>query len=237
MQRLNPVSYEDPAARRNTVSAKALVELREAILTTRVKPGEGLSETGCATALGISRTPVREAFARLFEEGLIEIASPKGTCVSLIDMNRVREAIFVRSTLESAVVAAATDVPSDEVLDELEMFIWQQERAAEKQDMNGLHQADMRFHSALMRVFGMPTAWTALQHVTADMIRVQFLVGLRPDHVEHILREHRAILASLRKGAFSEAAALLKDHISNVNYDQDALQAGHGEYFRREGRL
>lgn len=218
--------------RRNTISAKALVELREAIITARIKPGAALSETDVAQAMGISRTPVREAFARLFEEGLIEISPQTGTRVSLIDMARVREAIFIRSTLESAVLARADAEPQPGVLDELELLVRSQERSRDNNDMAALHRADMAFHAGLMNAFGVPRAWTACQHVSADMMRVQFLIGLRPDHIAAIVSEHRAILDSVGQGDFKAASALLAAHIGSVNIDQNDLRAENSEYFR-----
>lgn len=232
MLTLSVLSETEPLQRRNTISAKALIELREAIVTTRIKPGTGLSETDVGQAMGISRTPVREAFARLFEEGLIEISPQTGTRVSLIDMARVREAVFIRSTLESAVVAHARSTPSSDVLDELDMLIRQQERAQHKGDMVALHRTDMSFHATLMSSFEMSRAWTASQHIAADMIRVQFLTGLRPDHVDAIIAEHREIIAAVRKADFARAAALMAAHIESVDLDQNALQAESGHYFR-----
>ena len=222
----------DQPERRNTISAKAGVELREAIITGRIKPGAGLSETDVAQSLGISRTPVREAFARLFDEGLIEISPQTGTRVSLIDMERVREAIFIRSALESAVVAGGVGKPDEGVLDELELILRAQERSRDSNDMGALHRADMAFHAGLMNAFSVPRAWTACQHVSADLMRVQFLLGLEPVHIAAIVSEHRAILDTVRQHDFASASKLLADHINHVNIDQDELRASHGEFFR-----
>lgn len=232
MLNLTSLTAADQPERRNTISAKALVELREAIVTARIKPGAGLSETDVAQAMNISRTPVREAFARLFEEGLIEISPQTGTRVSLIDMARVREATFIRSTLESAVIAHAELEPQSGIIDELEMLLRQQERSRDNNDMVALHRADMAFHSGLMNAFRMPRAWTACQHVSADMIRVQFLIGMRPDHIEAIVSEHRGILDSIRDKDFAQASALLAAHIGKVDLDQNDLRALNAEYFR-----
>jgi len=232
MLRLNAPLLSDQNERRNTISAKAYAELREAIITARILPGAGLAETDVAQAMGVSRTPVREAFARLFDEGLIEISPQTGTRVSLIDMTRVREAVFIRSTLESAVIAGSGVVPDAGVLDEIELSVRAQERLVDSDDMGALHRADMAFHSGLLAAFAHPRAWTACQHVSADMMRVQFLIGMKPAHIRAIVSEHRAVLEEVRAGKTGEAARLLAAHIRNVDFDQAGLRREHQEFFR-----
>ena len=67
-------------------NAKSLEEsvfltLEEEILSGALKRGEGLTETALSTRLGVSRTPLRAALARLAEEGLVEISPNKGAVV------------------------------------------------------------------------------------------------------------------------------------------------------------
>lgn len=232
MLTFNAPSSTSMPVRRNTISANAYTELREAIITARILPGAGLSETEVSQAMGISRTPVREAFTRLFDEGLIEISPQTGTRVSLIDMARVREAVFIRSTLESAVIAQSGVRPDAGVLDELEIALRAQERSIDSNDMGALHRADMAFHAGLMQAFAHPRAWTACQHVSADMMRVQFLIGMRPSHIGAIIAEHRAILVAILAGDMAQAASLLADHIRNVDLDQADLSKDHQEFFK-----
>ncbi|MDQ0393376.1 GntR family transcriptional regulator [Labrys monachus] len=232
MLQLNSPVISSQSGKRDTIAARACVELREAIVTGRLKPGTNVSETGVAKSMGISRTPVREAFARLFDEGLIEISPQSGTLVSRIDTQLVREAVFIRSTLESAVVARTDVTPDAATLDELEMLLRDQEHSIDKNDMAALHRADMRFHSGLMRAFGVERAWAACQHVGADMMRVQFLIGMRRDHIEAVVGEHRGVLTAVRDGDAVLAAARLAAHIRNVDIDQMDLKALNADYFR-----
>ena len=232
MLKLKATLLADVNERRNTISARAYDELREAIITARLAPGANISETDVAQSLGISRTPVREAFTRLFDEGLIEISPQTGTRVSLIDMGRVREAVFVRATLERAVVSSSGVTPDPDLLDEIEQGLRAQERLVDGDDMGALHRADMAFHAGLLAAFGHPRAWVASQHVSADMMRIQFLIGMKPDHVRTIVAEHHAIFAEVRAGRIAEAGALLEAHIRSVDLDQSALKAEHQEFFR-----
>src|SRR5262249_54309819 len=100
------------AERRNTISVRVYERLREAIVTTEFKPGARISESDVAEALSVSRTPVREAFVRLFEESLIEVSPQTGTRVSLISAERVRQSVFVRSSIECAALRLHAEEPT-----------------------------------------------------------------------------------------------------------------------------
>lgn len=103
------------------------IVLRNNIIDLNIKPGEIISENEIANILNVSRTPVREAFAKLVSEELLEIFPQKGTQVSYIDLKRAEEARFMRLKFEEAVVQlACEDFPKD-YLFELESNINQQE--------------------------------------------------------------------------------------------------------------
>jgi DNA-binding GntR family transcriptional regulator len=98
--------------------------------------------------------------------------------------------------------------------------------------MGALHRADMAFHAGLLGAFAHPRAWTACQHVSADMMRVQFLIGMKPDHIRSVIAEHRAIFDKVRAGNMAEAALLMAAHIRNADFDQLSLEREHKEFFR-----
>jgi DNA-binding GntR family transcriptional regulator len=217
--------------RRNTISARVYERLRTAIVTTEFKPGTRISEADAAEALSVSRTPVREAFVRLFEEGLIEVSPQTGTRVSLISPERVRQAIFVRSSIECAALRLHAQNPSSRQMRDLGLAIEAQERSIEDGDFTRMHADDMSFHTQLMAAFGQPLAWNACQFVSADMTRIGFLIGLDERHLRQIVHEHRGILAELGNGDFEAAATALDTHIRNVEIDQSTISGKNSAYF------
>ncbi len=90
-------------------SAAATIEkdLRRSIIELELLPGTRLSEQDIATKLGVSRQPVREALIRLANSRLIEIRPHRGTVVARISAKEMTEALFVRQSVEIAVVAKA----------------------------------------------------------------------------------------------------------------------------------
>ena len=219
------------AERRNTISARVYDRLREAIVTSEFKPGTRISEADLAETLSVSRTPVREAFVRLFEEGLIEISPQTGTRVSLINPERVRQAVFVRTSIECTALRLHTQTPTERQIGDLGLSIEAQERGIEDGDFVQMYTQDMRFHAQLLAAFGQPLAWNACQFVSADMMRIGFLIGLDARHLHQIVHEHQGILAEVVKGDFEAAAQALATHIRSVEIDQSTISGKDSVFF------
>src|SRR5271156_1650769 len=81
---------------------QVVAELRQAILSGRLKPGERLVEGRLADELGVSRNPVREAIRALASEGLIEVTARRGAAVASLTAQEAEELLEVRATLEGA---------------------------------------------------------------------------------------------------------------------------------------
>src|SRR5215212_1671766 len=96
------------------------VALREAIVSAELEPGRRLSENELADALGVSRTPVREALVRLRDERLVAIVPQLGTFVTLISPEAVADAAFVREALECSATRPSTERSSERELEELQ---------------------------------------------------------------------------------------------------------------------
>ena len=94
-------------------------EIREAIIDLRLHPGEPLREAAIAQQLGVSKTPIREALARLEQEGLVEVTSFKGAVVSGYSPRDLEEIYELRSLLEGAAVRGVAVDASEEARAEL----------------------------------------------------------------------------------------------------------------------
>ncbi|MCL6639666.1 MAG: GntR family transcriptional regulator, partial [Firmicutes bacterium] len=117
-------------------------KLREQILNLELPPGTALSEQESALAFKVSRTPVRESFMRLAQEGLVEVLPQRGTFVSLIDTELVEEARFMREQLEAAVVRLACERFPKEALDALDANVREQRESMAQRDDRKLFELD-----------------------------------------------------------------------------------------------
>src|SRR4051812_49442151 len=92
---------------------QAYAVLRQAIVGAELEPGRRLSENQLADLIGVSRTPVRDALARLRDERLVAIVPQLGTFVTYIDEEAVADAHFVREALEVGAVRIAAAAAGD----------------------------------------------------------------------------------------------------------------------------
>ena len=106
------ISAVDPIARR-PLHAAAIDRLREAIVRGELAPGTRLNERVLATQLGISRTPLREAFKLLANEGLAELLPNRGAIVTPIHAERIAQTLRVMGALEALVGELACQHASD----------------------------------------------------------------------------------------------------------------------------
>jgi DNA-binding GntR family transcriptional regulator len=112
----------------SSVAVQVHCHLRQLILRLNLKPGEVLSENELSLKLGVSRTPVREAFIRLSEEGLVDIFPQRGTIVAPIRMSEIKEAQFLREILETAIVRRAAENIQPNFLQRIEVNLVKQEQ-------------------------------------------------------------------------------------------------------------
>ncbi len=179
------------------------------IIELRLKPGQVLSETEVSELLGASRTPVREAFIRLAKDGLLEIRPQKGSLVSKIDLNQAREARFVRSAVEKAVIKEACEQFPQEALSELESLIELQFRWLRGKNRAEFLLADNDFHRVIYKGCGKEGVWAYVKQLDFNYDRLRIMT--LPFVTEQVIEEHRRIFEIIRaKDAISIDMAVEK---------------------------
>jgi GntR family transcriptional regulator, rspAB operon transcriptional repressor len=214
------------------IAPQVLRALRDAIVRIELAPGALLSEADLARRLGVSRQPVREAFIKLQEAGLLSVRPQRGTVVQRISVASVHDARFVREAVETAVVreAAATCPPG--LVTELRGLIAAQERAAaENGGAAAFLRLDEAFHRALAEGIGRGFAWTALEPIKAQMDRVRFLSMEGATPLPELIRQHRAIADGIAAGDPDRAEAALRTHLREILASLPRIAAAHPEYF------
>ncbi|EYD77173.1 Transcriptional regulator, GntR family [Rubellimicrobium mesophilum DSM 19309] len=199
-----------------TLSQRVYASLKEAILDLSLRPGAILRKGDVCEALGVSRSPVSEAVARLASEALVDIVPQAGTFVARLSLDEVREGAFLREALELAAVEEVARAITEEQLVELRRNLRLQEGLVADGDIRGFYAADAGFHELLLSFTGhrrLPglsrTAWV---HVD----RARRLLLPEPGRVEETLAEHRAILAALEARDPEAARAATRAHLRQV---------------------
>lgn len=208
-------------AERATLGEHAYRQIREAILEVRLTPGMVISEQELATAIGISRTPVREAIRRLVEENLLEV-SGQSTRVCRIDVGRARQSIFLRAAIESSVVAT-TKRFSRRAIAELEKDIVSYRKVIKSGTIAEAHREDDKFHGHLMKLCGYPLANSVTFMLSNDISRIMCLMGENKDYYNGVLHDHIDITSLLAAGDIDGAVKSLRFHLDGFLLDQDEL--------------
>jgi DNA-binding GntR family transcriptional regulator len=222
-----------PISRRSGARAGLAVygALREAIVTTELEPGRQISENELAERLGVSRTPVREAVARLRDDQLVEVVPQLGTFVSRISVEGVDDAQFLREALECAAVRLAAERADPADVAELEALIVRQEHARDGSDPNAFFVLDDELHSTLCELSGRPIAWTIVARANGHLNRVRRLSLAHPSYIAEMIEEHKAVVAAVAHGEPDQAETALRHHLRMVLSDLPTIRTEHPEYF------
>ncbi|MGH4050148.1 MAG: GntR family transcriptional regulator [Clostridium sp.] len=206
--------------------------LRKNIIDLNLKPGQIISENEIATSLKVSRTPIREAFARLVSEELLEIYPQKGTQVSYIDLNRVEEARFMRLKLEEAVIILACEDFSEKSLFDLEATINQQEFFINKKNYIGAFDLDNSFHELVFKGCSKDRIWNAIHFMNGDFDRVRALNIISSMNMKTVLTQHRNIINAIKAKDNALGVRLIRQHLTKVNVDKMILVGEYPTYFK-----
>ncbi len=178
--------------------------LREDILSGKYKEGDELKEVAIGEELGVSRTPVREAFRQLELEGLIQIIPNKGAYVTGITEKDVKDIYMIRSLLEGLCARWACEHITDAQMEEMEENIYLSKFHAQKGHLEQLAELDNRFHEILYEA------------CNSKMLEHQ----LRDFH-EYVLRVRKKTLANVNRGPKSnEEHELLMEAIKAKDADK-----------------
>ncbi len=212
-------------------SDRVYLALREAIVSAELAPGLKLSENELAGELGVSRTPVREALARLRDERLVAIVPQLGTFVTLISPGAVADAEFVREALECAAIARAVSRVGHEELEELQSNLTAQEQARTVSNERTFDLLDEDLHRRLCDYSGHSIAWALSRRANGHLDRIRRLSLPDASYLSEMLAEHRDIVAALAAGDGPAAEAALRHHLRMVPSYLPRLQQLHPDYF------
>jgi DNA-binding GntR family transcriptional regulator len=202
-------------------SERVYDDLKERIILGEIPGNALLSEGEVAQRLGVSRTPVREAFLRLQTEGWMHLYPKRGALVEGVDQHEGTEILEARRLIEvwAARRICATPTLCERVVDELDRALDEQEHAlTETAPLPAFLDADLHFHQLLVERAG-NRILTAVAHQLADRQRrmTALAVSAGADRPRRVLTQHRALLETLRTGDADAFAAALDRHFVDIH--------------------
>lgn len=215
-----------------SLSQRVYQSLREAILSMSYPPGMILRKGTICEQLGVSRSPVSEAMARLSAEGLVDVIPQSATKVSRFSMAEIHEANFLREALELAAVARVTEHYTDDQLLQLTRSLRLQELLVEDKDFVGFYKADEEFHALLMEFTGFPGVASVASNVSLQLQRARMLLLPEEGRPEDAVKEHKKIVDAIRARDPSAAQVAMKHHLGQLISRIAPLESQHPDFFR-----
>ncbi|MBO4915934.1 MAG: GntR family transcriptional regulator, partial [Oscillospiraceae bacterium] len=158
---------------RETGRDYALRTLKDNIVSLNLAPGSQISENELASAMGLSRTPVREALIELSKVGIVDVQPQKKSTVSLIDYKLVDESRFMRGLLECAVAELDCEMATPEDLSRLRANVRLQKFYLESRSPDSLMSLDNEFHAMLFEVAHKTQIYRLMQGIAIHFDRVR----------------------------------------------------------------
>lgn len=197
--------------------SRAYLELREDIVSGRLAPGTPVGEVELAAHLGLSRTPVREALARLTADGLVRTLSPRSSVVADISATDVRELFHLRIAVECALARLAARRRDAEAF----ARVSEQIEGARELDLADAHAQDA-YQEVVAALDAAIVAAAASDYLARSLdgvrLHVRRLRRLSRDHAGRLRRsveEHLAIARAITEGDETLAEAATTVHLHN----------------------
>jgi DNA-binding GntR family transcriptional regulator len=200
-----------------TAADRAYAHTKERILDGAYEEGQLIGEGEVSEAVGVSRTPVREAFLRLEAEGMLRLFPKRGALVVPISAADVADVMETRLLIERFAIRRVVELELD-LDDRLLAAIAAQKEHASAKDVVAFVDADREFH----RIFVAATGNAIVLQMHDSLRDQQNRMGIAAlsrsdDRTARILKEHRAIVKAVTKGDPSAAEALIEAHLEETH--------------------
>ena len=211
---MTPVQDVTPIARR-PLHEEAADRLRDLIVQGRLVPGARLNERLLTAQLGVSRTPLREAFKVLATEGLVELLPNRGAIVSEIDPVRLAQTLAVMGALEALAGEFACVNASDGQINEIRSLHHEMLANHARGDLAGYFKFNQAIHLKIVKYSGNTVLYNAYRQLNANVRRARYMANLSQERWDAAVREHGEILEALAARDVVRIKALLADHLAH----------------------
>ena len=198
-----------------SIADQVFDKLEVDILSGTYERDEILTEAKLSEALGVSRTPIREAIRRLTQERLVEVTS-KGLRVVGINKQDIADISEIRLRLEGLAARWAAERTDDEGIRTLREIVDLQEFYTTKKDADSIKNQDSRFHQTIYSLCGSNAMRDTLEPLHRKLLKYRRVSVTSHSRAEASLAEHRAICEAIAARRGEEAEKLTIQHVKNA---------------------
>lgn len=199
----------DGLIRQKSLAEHIVEDLEKKIINGTLQPGQRIIEESLCKALGVSRSPVREAFQILESRGFVVREPRKGISVARSTQREAEDIYRIRASLDGLATSLAIEKQTPELLKRLKKMHEQMIRAADKGNGAAYQQLNEKFHSLLINACDNQRLIQLIENFDKQTIRYRMAVTNSPGWMANSTRIHAAIIASFEAGD-SEAAGRIR---------------------------
>jgi DNA-binding GntR family transcriptional regulator len=212
--------------KRATLTDQALRQIREAIRSGKLKPGDRLVETQLAEEMHISRFPIREALRYLEKEGLVQTEPFKGTYVARLTEEDMEELYSLRSAIEELAVRILLKTIDAKKIKKLESIVASMIEASKTEDIDKMITEDLRFHQTICELSGhrrLLDVWLNLENQLHIFLTIEKdLFG----NSYRFVTTHHPVLEAIKGRKIRPAQKAIRDHF---NLATEVIRQGYWE--------
>lgn len=195
---------------------RVYMHIKQGVLDRHYEGGTLLTEGELAEAVGVSRTPVREALLKLEVEGLIKLYPKKGALVLAVSAQEIADVVETRLLVEEFAVRKAVPAPA-RLIARLEELLEEQKQRAGAGDLAAVAVTDRCFHAEIVKNAGNEILSRLYDQMRDRQLRMGVAVmQSQPDRIAKNITEHAEILQKIKSGDADGAAACVRGHLSWV---------------------
>jgi len=202
-------------------------ELREAIVASKLAPGERFSEEKLAASLKVSRVPLREALRRLEAEGYVTFGSHGEIAISKPTVDEVQDYYSIVGVLEGLAARLAVERASAEEISRLRELHQLLREAYQDRDLQRYFDANSRFHGYIAEMARNERLHGLIHQMRQEIQKTRILALRLPQRLDYSMREHDQILDAFLKKNSELAQSIVLKHLNNqMTAIKEMLQSG-----------
>ena len=214
-----------------SLTNRTFLAIREAIMELNFLPGEIIRKHDICNALGVSRSPVSEALAKLRNEGLVEVVPQSGTFVSRFSLQDIKEGAFLREAIELACIEILASNISEQQLIDLNRNLKLQKVLAESDDYQGFYQLDAKMHGMIMDFTGYKNLAKVTKTGWVQVDRARQLLLPVDGRLKKAFQEHKAVIKALEQNDVALAREKMRTHLNQLILLLTPLEKKHPHLF------
>lgn len=195
---------------------QAYTHVRSQIITLEYKPGDFITDSQVAGELDISRTPVREAFQRLANEGLLINVPRKGWQIYSLSLADIEEIFDIKMVVEGLIARRAAACTDEHLMQELQTAVVRMNDAAEISDSDAWLNADVALHEVLFEMAQNGRAQRIILNLNDQWHRVRVGFVAMQGRIHLSTQEHKELVESILAGNGEQAEQQMRTHLNNV---------------------